>query len=224
MNPDVAAGAPSRSHEKYLHAAPQSAHVTVEEAEELGRDLAREVAAAGLRPDLVVGLANGAFLPAKTVADALGVPFQMVKVRRRGSRIKQRLLFIKQRLRIPSALIMWGPIKALWVVFQNRTSTLESGEDSFGFDVAGRRVLMVDDCVETGASFRHVEARLRAQGAAEVRTAVYCWSRMPKVDDAVSRPDVHLHRQIQYYPWSNNSRHLERFGDWMSRHGLELWR
>lgn len=214
----------SSTYEKYLHAASQSEHVTIGEAEELGRDLAANVRAQGLQPDLVVGLANGAFLPAKTVADALGVPFEMVKVRRKGSRYKQRLLGIKQALHIPSALILWGPFKALWVIFQNRTNQLEAGGESFDFDVRDRRVLMVDDCVETGASFRYVEEQLRAAGAVDVRTAVYCWSEMPNVPEESSRPDVHLHRQIQYFPWSNNSVHLKAFYEWMRNNRLELWK
>lgn len=214
----------SSTYAKYLHAPDQSEHVTIEEAEALGRDLAATVRAQGLETDVVVGLANGAFLPARTVAEALGVPFHMVKVRRKGSRYKQRLLWIKQAFRIPSGVIMWGPFKRLWTLFQNRTNTLEAGGESFDFDVRGQRVLMVDDCVETGNSFRFVEERLRAGGAQEVRTAVYCWSRMPDVPEAQSRPDAFLHRQIQYYPWSNNSRYLGRFNDWMTANGLTLWR
>ncbi len=209
--------------EKYLQAPPHSEHMSIEEAETLGRDLARSVTDTGLRPDLVVGLANGAFLPAKTVADTLGLSFHMVKVRRKGSRYKQRLLFIKQRLRLPSGLIMWGPIKALWVIFQNRTSALETASDLLDFEVAGKHVLIVDDCVDTGASLRHVSGMLRAHGAAEIHTAVYCWARMPKIDEAVSRPDFYLHRNTQFYPWSNNSRHLAQFHEWLARHGLALW-
>ena len=214
----------SSTHAKYLDAPSQSQHVTIAEAEALGRDLAASARMQGLEPDLVVGLANGAFLPAKTVADALGVPFRMVKVRRKGSRYKQQLLAIKQALRIPSGVILWGPFKALWVMFQNGTNQLEAGGESFDFDVEGMTVLMVDDCVETGASFRYVGERLRAGGAVDVRTAVFCWSRMPKVPEAQSRPDVHLHRQIQYYPWSNNSKYLDNFYGWMAQNRLELWK
>ncbi len=223
MAPDTPILAFSGTYAKYLHAPAQSAHVTLDEAEALARDLAAAVTASGYHPQSVVGLANGAIFPAKVVADALGIPFHIVRVRRKGSRYKQRLRVIKDALHIPSGLIMWGPIKALWVVFQNRTSTLEEGAQSFAFDVAGQRVLMVDDCVETGASFRYVEARLRAGGAVEIRTAVYCWSDMPNVSPDLSRPDVYLHREIQYYPWSNNSRHLGRFHDWLKANGLSLW-
>ena len=213
----------SRTYSKYLDAPSQSEHVTIEEAEALGGDLAAEVRSRELPVDLVVGLANGAFLPAHVVARALSIPCEMVKVRRKGSRYKQRLLVIKNALRIPNALILWGPLRMLWVAFQNRTNSLESGSETFDFDVRGKHVLMVDDCVETGKSFHFVAERLRAGGAADVRTAVYCWSRMPDVPEEQSRPDVFLHRQIQFYPWSNNSKYLGQFYSWMQSNRLELW-
>jgi hypoxanthine phosphoribosyltransferase len=213
----------SKTYAKYLSAPPHSHHVTLAEAKDLSRDLARAVEAEGFRPDLVVGLSNGAIFPTKVVAAELGLPCHMVQVRRRGSRYKQRLLIVQKRLRIPSGLIMWGPIKRLWVVFQNRTNSLESVTETFNIDVAGRRTLIVDDCVDTGASLRYVAERLRAGGAADIMTAVYCWSRMPHVDEAISRPDVYLHRQTQYYPWSNNSRYLKDFTAWLKRNGLTLW-
>ena len=213
----------SSTYTKYLDAPAQSQHVTIEEAEALARDLAAKVQASGLQPDLVVGLANGAIFPATIVAQSLDLPCHIVKVRRKGSRYKQRLLVIKQRLRIPSSVILWGPLRAFWVMFQNRTNGLETSAASFDFDVKGKTVLMVDDCVETGSSFRFVAEQLRACGAEQINTAVYCWSKMPKIDDAVSRPDVYLHRQIQFYPWSNNSKHLTRFAAWLAQNNLTLW-
>jgi hypothetical protein len=162
-------------------------------------------------------------LPSKIVAETLGLSGYMVKVRRKGSRNKQRLAVVARVLRIPPWLILWGPFRAAWVFFQDRTSALESAEEPLGFDPAGLQVVMVDDCVETGNSFRHVAARLEAGGAASVRTAVYCWSRMPKVPESQSRPDIYLHREIQIYPWTNNSSHIGAFPRWLEANNRELW-
>lgn len=213
----------SAAYSKYLNAPPQSKHITVEESEQLARDLAHIVRANAIATDLVVGIANGAVLPTKVVAELLCLPWYMVKVRRKGSRYKQRLLVIKEKLRIPSSIILWGPFRALWVVIQNRTKSLEHSEESFGFDVKNKRVLLIDDCLETGASIDYVRRRLQAAGAASVQTAVYCWVQMTSVASPEKAPDLFLHRQIQFYPWSNNSRHLQAFQQWLVRHQLELW-
>jgi hypoxanthine phosphoribosyltransferase len=173
--------------------------------------------------DLVVGLANGALLPAKVVADTLGLPVQIVRIRRQGSGYKQKLIGIKNWLRIPNGLILWGPFKPLWDLFQNATSKLEEGHDAFGFDVAGKRVLLVDDCIVSGASVRHVAERLAACSAAEVRTAVICWCEDVPGGVPAPEPDVYLQRQIHTYPWAGNSDDLDAFKRWVSAHGLELW-
>jgi hypoxanthine phosphoribosyltransferase len=213
----------SKTYAKYLSAPPHSHHVTLDEAEELGRDLVHAVESTRFRPEIIVGLANGAIFPTYVVAAELSLPYHMVQVRRRGSRYKQRLMVVQKKLRIPSGLIMWGPMKRLWVLFQNRTNNLETAANTFDIDVSGKRVLIVDDCVDTGASLRYVADKLRAGGATDILTAVYCWSRMPKVDEALARPGLYLHRQTQYYPWSNNSRHLKAFSDWLEKNGLTLW-
>ena len=63
--------------------------MTMGEAEALSHDMAIEILSAN-KPDLLVGIASGALLPTKVVAEHIGVPYQMVRVRRRSSRYKQK--------------------------------------------------------------------------------------------------------------------------------------
>ena len=72
-------------------------YMTMEEAITLSHDLADTIDISG-RPSLLVGVANGALLPMKIVADDLGIPLQVIHLRRKGSRYKQRLFAIKQAL------------------------------------------------------------------------------------------------------------------------------
>jgi hypoxanthine phosphoribosyltransferase len=214
----------STTYDKFLNARDQTIQATIEEVESLARDLAYEISKLDPPADMIVGLANGAWLPTKVVAETLGLPGHMVKVRRKGSRYKQRLAVIARALRIPPQLILWGPFRTMWVIFQNRTGKLEGSGAPLGFDPSGKHVVMVDDCVETGNSFRYVAEKLVAAGAASARTAVYCWSRMPNIPEAQSRPDIYLHRQIQFYPWSGNSTRVGAFDKWLAENGLELWK
>lgn len=212
----------AEAHQKYLALTTKS-FMTLAESIDLSRYMAAEIGRAEPAPDLVVGLANGALVPTKVVADELGLPFEIVKVRRKGSRWKQRLLPIKRALRIPSWLILWGPFLPLWNFIQNRSAGLETSEESFGFDVGGKSVVLVDDCIVTGGSLEEVKRRLLDQGASKVTTAVICW-----IDNGTGpqgeEPDIFLHRPIHFYPWSSNSPHLEAFESWVKSNGLVLWK
>ncbi len=76
--------ATSPTYEKFLNAREQTINATIEEVEALARDLAEEIARLEPPADMIVGLANGAWLPTKVVADTLGLPGHMVKVRPPG--------------------------------------------------------------------------------------------------------------------------------------------
>jgi hypoxanthine phosphoribosyltransferase len=210
----------SEAFAKYERAT-EKGFMTMAEATDLSRDLAIKVRRADVASDLVVGIANGASMPARIVSDELEQPLEIVFVRRQGSRIKRRLLVVKDFLRIPPQLILWGPFLPLWRFFQNRTSKLEGGEGSLGFDVTGKRVLLVDDCVVTGNSLRHVRDRLLGAGASAVTTAVICWCKYDTT--SVMEPEFHLHTQIQVYPWSNNSPWYRDFLEWLKVRGIPLW-
>jgi adenine/guanine phosphoribosyltransferase-like PRPP-binding protein len=200
-----------------------AATMSLPEAEELSREMACVMAKAGQKPDLIVGLANGALLPTKVVAETLGIPFRIVAVRRQGSRYKQRLLAIKNALHIPTSWITWGPMMLFWKAFQNRTSKLETGANTFDFDVRGKSIALIDDCIVTGSSVRHVTEMLKKQGAREVTINALCWCEGEAGDTPGGRPDVFLHRHIQLYPWSANHPALKDYLQWLKCNQLELW-
>ena len=57
----------STTYDKFLHARDQTIHATIEEVESLARDLAYEISKLDPPADMIVGLANGAWLPTKVV-------------------------------------------------------------------------------------------------------------------------------------------------------------
>ncbi len=200
-----------------------STTMSLPEALDLSRDLGLSLLQGGQKPDLLVGLANGALLPTKIVADAIGVPFRMVKVRRQGSRYKQKLLKIKEALHIPTGWVLWGPMRLFWTFFENRTNKLETARNTFDFDVRGQAVALIDDCIVTGGSVRHVAEALRQQGAASVTINVLCWCKGEKGDTPEHEPDIYLHRFIQFYPWSSNHPDRKGYHQWLKDNGLEHW-
>jgi hypoxanthine phosphoribosyltransferase len=200
----------------------QTVYMTIGEAIALSQDLAGTIDSDG-RPDMLAGVANGALLPMKVIADELAVPFQVIHLRRKGSRYKQKLFAVKEALGIPTSLLTIRPIRTMQTWFERRTSGLEEANDAFAFDVTGKDVVIVDDAIQTGRTARHLKHRLLANGAAKVRIAVICWYQ--GVDDSGDwSPDLYLHRRYQWYPWSNNSPYFKEFLAWLTDNGLSFWR
>jgi hypoxanthine phosphoribosyltransferase len=195
--------------------------MTVQEAANLSVALAEASTNEGGSFDFVVGIANGALLPTKVVADTLDLPYRIVRVRRQGSRYKQRLLRLAEFLHIPVSSLRWGPTKPLVDLFQNLTGKLEEAPEPYPFDVSGKRVLVVDDAVVTGATLKHVCDKLLAAGASEALTAAICWCDVPDRD--VPKPSFHLHRQIHIYPWAGDTHCGADYKTWLERNGLSVW-
>jgi hypoxanthine phosphoribosyltransferase len=200
----------------------QTVYMTMGEAIALSQDLANTIDLSG-RPDILVGVANGALLPMKVVADELGLPLQVVHLRRKGSRYKQKLFAIKEALGIPTSLLTIRPMRVIQTWLEQRTSALEETNDAFAFDVIGKEVMIIDDAIHTGTTARHLQARLLTKGAARVRVAVICWYRGP-TDSGDWSPDLYLHRRYQWYPWSNNSPYFQNFLTWLVEKGFSYWR
>jgi adenine/guanine phosphoribosyltransferase-like PRPP-binding protein len=210
-------GSRSNAYVKY-RSIDQKIFMTLREAEVLSHDLAAEIMAVE-RPDLLVGIANGALLPTKIVADDIGVPFQIVHMRRRGSRYKKRAFDALNALRIPTSIFRSQLLSYLARRSLERYDDLEQAEDAFELSIKGKHIVVVDDAIYTGKSARHVQDQLTKNGAAKVSIAVLCWYK-GNGDSGEWAPDIYLHRKDQYYPWSYSSPYLNDYSAWLSAHDL----
>jgi hypoxanthine phosphoribosyltransferase len=205
----------------------KKSYVAIAEAEAVARHIARRVTSKDVRPDLVVGIANGALLMTHVVSTELDRPFEIVNVRHKGSRIKHRLVRLKQALRLP--YLTRGPMAAFWRAFERTfykywPTQLEAASSELPFDVCGKSVLLVDDCIVTGASVRFVHAQLSAAGATTIAVAAICLSDdSPLRPGDVGFPSVYLNRLVHFYPWSANHPDYARYLAWLDAHGLKQW-
>ena len=198
--------------------------MTLKEAIDLSVELGRRLSALTPSPDIAIGLANGALLTTRIAATEAALPHEFIKIRRKGSRLKQKLVFIKRFLRLPAGLLAWHPIGLMSRAFDRRFGRIEEGERPSLTGVAGKTVLIIDDCIDTGSSIRHLQKMLSDSGAKHVHVAVLCWSGSvdsKKMNGVV--PDIYLHRRVHYYPWSNNSPYYQEFLGWLSTKDLKLW-
>jgi hypoxanthine phosphoribosyltransferase len=93
------------------------------------------------------------------------------------------------------------------------------------FDPAGRKTVIVDDCVDSGISVARVRELLLSKGAASVQVAVLCWA--TKFDSEALHgvtPDIYLGRRLHYFPWALNNPEYSQFRDWVQKHGHASWR
>ena len=137
---------------------------------DLARKLARQVIDSGYRPEVIVAIGRGGYVPARILSDFLGqMDLTSFKIEHYRSAHKERAA----RVRYPLAT-----------------------------DVAGRRVLLVDDVADSGETFAVALEHLESRGApAEVRSAALHYKTVsPYVPDHYARK-VAKWRWI-IYPWA----------------------
>jgi adenine/guanine phosphoribosyltransferase-like PRPP-binding protein len=177
------------------------------------------------RPDVILGIANGALLMAKVISDQLNVPCQMIKLCRSGTKTKQFLAQFKFVLAITS---LWyqTPILNLPLKFaMHRFEKLVPGRDLYpSLEVKDKIVALVDDCIESGQTLQAARDMLKRAGARSIEIAVISWSE--KLDSWQEHgiiPDVFINKRIQHYPWSRNSPYRNEYLSWLESNGLQEW-
>lgn len=101
---------------------------------------AEKIRCSGFKPDVIVGVTRGGWVPARVLSDLLGIP----------------------------ALTTVG-VEFYVGVAETRTAPVLT--QNVSVDVAGKKVLLVDDVADTGGSLQLAMKHLQQQGAAEVRVA-----------------------------------------------------
>jgi predicted phosphoribosyltransferase len=150
--------------------------------EQAGRELGGQVAARGVPIDIVLGLPRGGVVVAAEVACLLGKPLEVLVVRKVGH--PRHREFAVGALAEPGVVILdEQAMRAnrvnrveLAEVITEETERLHDYEAKFHpggrTDLAGRKVLIVDDGLATGATAEAAVLAAKEQGAAVVTIAV----------------------------------------------------
>lgn len=151
---------------------------------EAGRQLAREMSAYADRPDaIVLGLPRGGVAVAYEVAEALGVPMDIMVVRKLGTPGQEELAMgaiATGGARVLNQQVIRGagvPDELVEQATRREERELERRERAYRGDrprpgLAGRCVILVDDGLATGATMWAAVEAARTGGAAEIVVAV----------------------------------------------------
>ena len=201
--------------------------MSVHEAEALSREMARLVKDSGIEIHKVVGVANGAFLPATIVADYLSVPLEMVRIRRKGSGLKRRLAKVPFLRELVTVMYKLPVLHHLLRWIMDRFNRLEdnSEQDQLSSGQSDVGILVVDDAIETGQTLKRImEMQAVDNTNARMYSAVISWSVAYKnVVEGAIEPNFYISKRVQHYPWSQNSNHLDDYQSWLSERGLVEW-
>lgn len=184
------------------------------EAERFALRLAEDVKSSDVDPDMVIGIANGGVHPARHVAEMLSVPLHTYRVSRASARLKGQFEFVRHAL-------AWQFARSLVRGLRRHADRWRAGvshdPETLQADVKGKRILVVDDCIDSGAAMAAVRSMLRERGASEVRIAVLCWT--TRYDSRARygvAPDFFLFRHLDCYPWSLDNPEFSQFKRWLS--------
>ena len=116
--------------------------VSWDQACRLGRKIARKIRASGFVPDIVIGVARGGLVPARIVCD-----------------------FLHQKDLTSIKVEHWG-------IAVNHGSARIKFPLPEEIDISGKKILIVDDVVDTGDSYHVILDHITKRYPAEVKTAV----------------------------------------------------
>jgi predicted phosphoribosyltransferase len=212
--------------------------MTLAEAEALSTELALRIRQKVTRDTsdsqlIVVGIANGGLMVAKIVSEKLGFPFETIRIRRSGSRLKRKIGEYSWLLRLIETLLRNRLLKKMWQGMNRKMKTLEIETGDVTSTTAeqplvsfvSKHVILVDDCILSGETIRLAKETLLDAGAQDVTTGVLTLKNKERDPNKSKQfdPIVYLNTNTQHYPWSQNNKEYENFINWLHEKDIKPW-
>lgn len=192
--------------------------MTVNEAVELSRELAKRAVQTDIQFDEVVGIANGACLPTTIIAESLGLPFQMLRIRRKGSVVKN---FLGRFSFVVRFFSVWYSIPVLNYplvrVMGKMRNLADNDEDQNESRFKGKKnILIVDDALEFGSTIEAAQQIIKKDNPqCNTVVAVMSWAVLLPNETQVTHPDFFISRIVHHFPWSMNSPSYDEYQRWL---------
>jgi hypoxanthine phosphoribosyltransferase len=198
--------------------------MTIDEAIELSHELAKRVSETGIQFEEVVGIANGAHLPAVIIADRLGLPYQMLTIRRKWSVVNNYLAKFSFIVRFFSfwyslPVLNYPLIKVINKMNSLTDSNPLENEDRFK---GRKKILIVDDALQFGNTIQAAKKLISNNNEqCDTVVAVISWALLMSNEEQVEVPDIYISRKIQHFPWSVNSPYYKKYQCWLQTNGKQ---
>ncbi len=200
--------------------------MTLPESLALAHEMARRIDQLSPRPEVIVGIANGALMITKVIADDLGLPMKILRIHYEASRVK----YVIHQWRFVAACLSTlyttplinRPLR--WLIVRLRKINVEILQEKDDL-LAGKAVVIVDDAIGTGRTIISARNIVKKMGAERIHIATISLYQ-PRTREKIFRdePDVLISRELQYFPWSINNADYPKFLQWLKAQGLQLWR
>lgn len=189
------------------------------DAEALAAALYHRIAVLRPAPEAVIGIATGGLYLAHSLASRLAVPCLVLRIQRKATRLKRRLGRCRPLVRLAARVLSTPAIGPPARAILDRMNGLEEiPPGSVALPVAGKHLILVDDCVESGQTLQRARSIAAACGASSVRSAVITWAARPPLGTpSLVAPDIWLNRLVPHFPWSANSPWYPEFERWLSQ-------
>lgn len=138
-------------------------------------------------PDLIVAIDTGGSIPGELIAQAMHIPIAHIVVRRN--------INIARRYSLDPIPLRWIMSMYHHYLFQTVKPVLSV---NIKIDISGRKVLVVDDSLHTGATIDVTVDYLRQANVSEIRIATLTYVSKRKPDFAVLPPGNYS------FPWSKD--------------------
>lgn len=172
----------------------------------IAREACKRIEASLFEPDCVVYLETAARLPAAECCEYFGVGAIALTIQRKGKNLKGRAArvlawlpaSVKDTLRRLEANLLWKPMRGQRTILSPPV-----------VDLAGQRVLVLDDAVDTGTSVSMARDWAVASGAAPTSIRIAAITVTTRLAEGVV--DYWLYREMCRFPWSSDSRELREY-------------
>ncbi|SFL76186.1 Phosphoribosyl transferase domain-containing protein [Desulfomicrobium norvegicum] len=213
--------------EKYVQAN-EKLYMSMEESEILSQMLANKIMEkhSGVIDDdtIVVGIANGGLMVAKIVAEKLNLPFETLKIRRKNSKIKRYFGNFKSIVKFCSVSLNIPILSTLIKYIINSMNQIEK-VDCDENRYKNKKIILIDDCVESGASIRVSHDILQEKNASLIVVGVLTFKNFNKFQETsvINSPIIFLNTKVMHYPWSQNNKQYDDFLKWLSCRNVQIW-
>ena len=160
--------------------------------------------------DLVIFIAKGSYLIGKTIADYKNVPLLEIKAVRQGNSLKNKLKNVLKILPKPVKKVLRNIEVKSDVHTKNVSRKIESNEKNWNKYLDKKRIVLVDDSVDTGNSMKQCAQTIKKYFK-DSEVKIVALNFLEKSKQVIDVDFALYNDKLLEGPWSNDSKENGQF-------------